>query len=95
MEPRREVPFTSIPAYLNLRLSGVPDIQLTKNTKYSILLPLMSEDVIEEGALLGHIQNLKYQDYNLQDHEKFPQFQANQYMCKTIDPITQADVFAA
>ena len=54
----------------------------------------MSEDVVEEGALLGKILNPKYQDYNLQDPEKFPQFQVDQYMCKRVDPITQAEVLA-
>ena len=32
----------------------------------------MSENVKEEGNLLGHIPGLKYQDYNLQDPKKFP-----------------------
>lgn len=45
-----------------------------KNTKYPIPLPPMSKDVIEEGDLLGNIPNLRYQDYNLEDPEKFPQF---------------------
>ena len=67
------------------------DILLGKNTKYPISLSPMSEDVIEEGDLLGHISNLRYQDYNLQDLEKFPQFQADKYMCKNPDPITLAE----
>ena len=54
----------------------------------------MSEDVQEEGALLGHIPSLKYQDYNLQDPEKFSQFRADQYMCKRIDLVTKAEVLA-
>ena len=35
-------------------------------------LPPMLEDVEEEGSLLGHVNDLKYQDYNLLDHVKFP-----------------------
>ena len=65
MEPCKEVPITLIPSYLTPRVSGALDIQLAKSTKYSIPLPPMSKDVVEEGALLGQIQNLKYQDYNL------------------------------
>lgn len=94
MELCREVLIILTPTYLNPRVSGAPDIQLPKNAKYPIPLPPMSKDVVEEGALLGKIQNLKYQDYNLQDPEKFPKFQAYQYMCKRIDPITQAEVLA-
>ena len=71
---RREVPVTLTPTYLNPRLSGEPKVQLVKSEKYAIPLPPMSEDVAEEGALLGKIPNLKYQDYNLQDPKKFPQF---------------------
>ena len=94
MEPRGEVPVTLTPTYLNPRLSGAPEVQLVKNEKYPIPLSLMSEDVAEEGALFEQILNLKYQDYNLQDLEKFSQFQANQYMCKRVDLITQAKVIA-
>ena len=60
--------------YIILRVSGALDIQLTKHVKYLIPLLPMSEDVIEEGVLLGQIPNLKYQDYNLLDPEKLPQF---------------------
>lgn len=51
----------------------------------------MSEDVIEEGDLQGNIPNLCYQDYNLQDPEKFPQFHADKYLCKKPHPITLAE----
>ena len=54
----------------------------------------MSEDMVEEGALLGQIPNLKYQDYNLQDPKKFPQFHVDQSMCKRVDLITQDEVLA-
>ena len=94
MEPRREVPLKLTLAYLNPRLSGELEIQFVKKTKYPIPFPPMSKDVANEGALLGQILNLKYEDYNLQDREKFPQFQADQYMCKRVDTITQAEVLA-
>ena len=64
-EPRREAPMSLTSTYLTMRVSGARDIQLAKNSKYPIPLPPMSEDVQQEGALLGHIPNLKYQDYNL------------------------------
>ena len=71
----KEAPMNLTVTYLNPRVSRAPNIQLVKNVKYLIPLPCMSEDVFEEGGLLGHIQNLKNQDYNLQDPEKFSQFQ--------------------
>ena len=51
----------------------------------------MSEDVEEEGSLLGHVNDLKYQDYNLLDHVKFPQFQVDQYMVMTVNPATKVE----
>ena len=71
MEARSEGPMTLTPTYVSLGEIGALDIQLSKNAKYPIPLSLMSEDVLEEGALLGHIPTLKYQDYNLLDPEKF------------------------
>ena len=54
----------------------------------------MSEDVEEEGSLLGHVNDLKYQDYNLLDHVKFPQFQVEQYMMMTMNPATKVEALA-
>ena len=51
----------------------------------------MSEDVEEEGSLLGYVNDLKYQDYNLLDHIKFPQFQVNQYMAMTMNLATKVE----
>ena len=65
MESYKEVPVTWSPTYLNPRLSGASEVHLVKNAKYLIPLPPMSEDVVEEGELLEHISNLKYQDYNM------------------------------
>jgi hypothetical protein len=76
-ETRHEAPIMLTVTYISPRASGAPDIQLTKHAKFPIPLPPMSEDVIEEGTLLGQIPNLKYQDYNLLDPEKFLQFQAD------------------
>ena len=51
----------------------------------------MSEDVEEEGSFLGNVNDLKYQDYNLLDHVKFPQFQVDQYMAMTVNPATKVE----
>ena len=67
------------------------EVQLPKSAKYPMPLPPMSEDVIEEGNLLANIPQLRYQDYNLQDLEKYPQFQPDQYMIRQVDPITQVE----
>jgi hypothetical protein len=51
----------------------------------------MHEDVEEEGSLLGYMNDLKLQDYNLLDHIKFPQFQVDQYMAMTVNPTTKVE----
>lgn len=94
METRRKALVMLTAMYISPRAVGAPDIQLAKHSKYPIPLSSMSKDVIEEGALLGHIPNLKYQDYNLLDPEKFPQFQANRYMCRRTDPVTNVETLA-
>ena len=40
---------------------------------------------------MGHVNNLKYQDYNLLDHIKFPQFQVDQYMAIIVKPTTKVE----
>lgn len=44
--------------------------------------------------MLGHISTLKYQEYNLLDPEKFPQFQADWYMCERTNPMTNVEHLA-
>ena len=51
----------------------------------------MPKDVEEEGSLSGHVNDLKYQDYNLLDHVKFPQFQVNRYMAMNVTPATKVE----
>ena len=51
----------------------------------------MSEDIKKEGSLLGHVNDLKYQEYNLLDHVKFPQFQLDQYMAMIVNPATKVE----
>ena len=61
-------------AYVYPLRHEAPKIHLSTKAKYLVSLPPMSEDVEEEGLLLGYVNDLKYQDYNLLDHIKFPQF---------------------
>ena len=80
-----------LPAYVCPLRHEAPKIQLSRKARYPVPLPPMLEDVEEEGSLLGHVNNLKYQDYNLLDHVKFPQFQVDQHMAMTINPATKVE----
>lgn len=61
-----------LPAYVCPLQHKAPKIQLSSKARYPIPLPPMSKDVEEEGSLLGHVNGLKFQDYNLLDYIKFP-----------------------
>ena len=63
-----------LPVYMCPLWHEAPKIQLSSKARYPVPLPPMSEDVEEEGLLLGYVNDLKYQDYNLLDHIKFPLF---------------------
>ena len=80
-----------LPAYVCPLRHKAPKVQLSANAKYIVPLPPMSEDVDEEGSLLGYVNDLKYQDYNLLDHNKFPQFQVDQYMTMNMKPTTKVE----
>ena len=51
----------------------------------------MLEDIEEEGSLLGYVNDLKCQEYNLLDHINFLQFQVDQYMAMTVNPATKVE----
>ena len=91
METRTDASIHWIPTYVNPGHDDAPKVQLPKNAKYLTPLSPMSEDVVEEGDLLANIPQLRCQDYNLQDPKNYPQFQADQYMTRKIDPITQVE----
>ena len=80
-----------LPAYVCPLRHEAPKIQLSSKARYLVPLPSMSEDVKEEGSLLGYVNDLKYQDYNLLYHIKFPQFQVDQYMAMTVNPATKIE----
>jgi hypothetical protein len=80
-----------LPVYIWTLQYEAPKIQLSSEARYPMPLPPMSEDVEEEGSLLGYVNDLKYQDYNLLDHIKFLQFQVDQYMVMTVNPATKVE----
>ena len=66
-----------LPVYVCPLRHEASKIQLSSKARYAVLFPPMLEDVEEEGSLLGHVNDLKYQDYSLLEHVKFPQFQVD------------------
>lgn len=46
-------------------------------TKFMVSMPLLLQKVVFDGALLVHIPSLKLADWDLVEHEKFPQLAPN------------------
>ena len=49
-----------LPAYVCPLRHEAPKVQLYSKAKYIVPLPPISEDVDEEGSLLGYVNDLKY-----------------------------------
>ena len=49
-----------LPVYVFPLRHEAPKIQLSSKARYPVPLPPMSEDVEEEGSLLGHVNDLKH-----------------------------------
>jgi len=52
------------------------------NVKFIVSIPLLLESVLLEGNLLACITHLKMEDWDLGDHDKFPQLAPNKYLKK-------------
>ena len=56
-----------VPSYVSPQAPVAPIIELAKQAKYVIPLLPMPKEVREQGKMLVKIDQLKFQDYNLQD----------------------------
>lgn len=73
-------PPTKLPAYIPpwKGKAKVPkDLHENKNSLQTLLL---LDDIIFEGMHLGRVPNLKFEDWDLADHEKFPHLETMQLM---------------
>ena len=60
------------------------DIDKSKSSLQTSLLP---DDIVFEGACLGRVPVLKFEDWDLTDHEKFPHLATEKLMHQKIDVI--------
>lgn len=47
-------------------------------SKSSLQTPLLPDDIIFKGAYLGKVTSLKFEDWDLAKHEKFPHLATSQ-----------------
>lgn len=56
-----------LPSYILLRKSNAKPVKDAKDVKYGKFTPLLPEDVLFEGDILGNIPQLKFTDNNFND----------------------------
>lgn len=66
--------------YVPLRKEGASNLKLQKKPKYTIVMSDIPLGVEIQGNLLGKISRMKYDDHDLADTKKFPQFRIPYYM---------------
>ena len=49
-------------------------------TKSSLQTPLLLDDIVFEGTHLGRVPTMKFEDWDLTDHEKFPHHETRNLM---------------
>ena len=73
-------PLTRLPAYVPPQKGKAKVPQDIDERKSSLQTPLLPNDIVFEGAHLGWVPVLKFKDWDLADHEKFPHLMTAQLM---------------
>lgn len=73
-------PISQLPPYMPL---WKPTSKVTRDLdsiKFKVFTPLLHEEVPSEGELLAQVPYLKMEDWDLGDHDKFPQLEPKKYL---------------
>lgn len=73
-------PISRLPAYMPPQKSTSKVTKGPNAVKYNVFTLLLPEDIPIEGELLAWIPSLKMEDWDLNDHGKYPQFDLSQYL---------------
>ena len=73
-------PLTCLHAYVPSRKGKARVHKDLDERKISLQTPLLLDDILFEGMHLGQVPALKFQDWDLADHEKFPHLKTAQLM---------------
>ena len=65
-------PPTKLPSYIPLRKGKAKVPKDLDESKSSLQTPILPDDIIFEGTHLGYVPNLKFEDWDLTNHERFP-----------------------
>lgn len=73
-------PLTKLPKYIPLQKGKVKVLKEPDSDKFLIHTPLLPEHIPFEGSRIVHVPLLKREDWDLDDHEKFPHLEIETYM---------------
>jgi len=73
-------PLTKLPMYVPSRKGKARVLKDLYESKSSLQTPLLPNDIIFGGGNLGWVPVLKFEDWDLTDHEKFPHLKTTQLM---------------
>lgn len=82
MKDKEGAHMTWLPKYIPPRKGKAKVSKDLDSAKFMVPTPLLQKRVVFEGSLLGCIPSLKLEDWDLEDHEKFPQLATNKYLVK-------------
>lgn len=71
-ETEGATPLTRLPTYVPPRKGKAKVPKDLDESKSPLQTPLLPDDIILKGAHLGRVPSLKFEDWDLADHEKLP-----------------------
>jgi len=75
-------PLTRLPAYVPSQKGKARVPKYIGESKSSLQTLMLPDDIIFEGVHLGWVLVLKFEDWDLTDHLKFPHLVTTQLMCQ-------------
>lgn len=89
VETQRVDPITKLPKYVPLCKGKAKVPKDINKRKSSLQTSLLLDDIVFEGSHLGWVPILKFGDWDLVNHEKFPHLAKKQLMCRRIDTLAR------
>jgi len=82
-------PITRLPEYVPPCKGKAKVPKDIDGCKSSLKTPLLLDDIVSGGPCLGQVPVLKFKDWDLIDHDKFPHLVTEQLMRQLIDTTTR------
>jgi len=81
---------TKLPKYVPPRKGKVKLPKDVDTVKSALKTPLLLNEILFEGSVLGHVPTMKFEDWDLADNEKFPHLETSQLMKQSKEGVVTA-----